>query len=40
MINSDGGLEKPREETMGVLILSKDIENIEFFKYHIPTATP
>lgn len=40
VINSDGGLEEARTHTMGVLILSKDIESIEFFKYCIPTNSP
>jgi len=32
-INEDGGLERPRNETGGLLILSQEIESIEFFKF-------
>ncbi|MDY0972598.1 DUF6338 family protein [Siccibacter turicensis] len=40
VIDSDGGFEHARQNSMGVLILSSEIENIEFFKYYIPTANP
>lgn len=36
-INSDGGFEKEREDTKGILILSKEIESIEFFKFNYAT---
>lgn len=36
-LNSDGGIERPREDTLGILILSKDIEYIEFFKFNFPS---
>ncbi|MCR1231192.1 DUF6338 family protein [Klebsiella quasipneumoniae] len=39
VINDDGGLERPRNETFGVLILSRDIESIEFFEYHPEVET-
>ncbi|MBU9818172.1 hypothetical protein J1781_25425 [Rahnella sp. C60] len=32
VINDDGGLERVRLDTGGILILSKDIESIEFFE--------
>lgn len=34
VINDYGGLERSRSETLGILILSKDIEHIEFFRFH------
>lgn len=37
VINEEGGFERPRNETLGILVLSKDIEIIEFFKYQIAT---
>ena len=36
VLNDDGGLERPRTDTMGILILSNEIESIEFFKFVIP----
>jgi len=36
VINDDGGLERPRNDTMGILILSSEIESIEFFKFIFP----
>lgn len=33
VINEDGGFERPRSKTLGILVLSKDIESIEFFRY-------
>jgi len=35
IINEDGGFERPRSETFGILVLSNDIESIEFFKYKV-----
>ena len=31
VLNSDGGLERPRAETAGILILSSEITTVEFF---------
>lgn len=36
VLNDDGGLERPRNDTMGILILSSEIESIEFFKFILP----
>ncbi|PQK80193.1 hypothetical protein CG428_02205 [Pantoea ananatis] len=36
VINDDGGLERPRTNTKGILILSNDIETVEFFKIDFP----
>lgn len=36
VMNSDGGLERPRTDTLGILILSNEIETIEFFKFNFP----
>ncbi|MEY0489128.1 DUF6338 family protein [Proteus terrae] len=33
VLNDDGGFERPRVETLGILILSSEIESIEFFKF-------
>jgi hypothetical protein len=33
VVNEYGGLERARVDTLGILIISKDIENIEFFVY-------
>lgn len=38
-INADGGFEKARTDTMGILILSKEIESIEFFKFNYTTQS-
>lgn len=38
VLNDDGGLERSRTDTQGILILSNDIETIEFFKYVIPDS--
>jgi hypothetical protein len=32
VLNSDGGFERPRTETAGILILSSEIMTVEFFK--------
>ncbi|HDT2309323.1 TPA: hypothetical protein QHP34_004001 [Citrobacter braakii] len=40
VINADGGLERVRTDTMGILILSKEIESIEFFKINQATHNP
>ncbi|EAM8492641.1 hypothetical protein ASR65_21640 [Salmonella enterica] len=39
VLNDDGGLERPRVSTLGILILSKDIEHLEFFRFEPPTTT-
>lgn len=36
VLNDDGGLERPRNDTMGILILSSEIESVEFFKFIFP----
>ncbi|KTS74234.1 DUF6338 family protein [Pantoea stewartii] len=36
VMNNDGGLERPRTDTKGILILSNDIETVEFFKIDFP----
>ncbi|OOL24510.1 hypothetical protein BXQ27_11100, partial [Klebsiella aerogenes] len=33
VLSNDGGLERPRVSTLGILILSKDIEHLEFFRF-------
>ncbi|EMV1560034.1 hypothetical protein AABV68_001296 [Enterobacter ludwigii] len=37
VINADGGFERARTDTLGILILSKDIEHIEFFRFTNPS---
>ncbi|KFK96603.1 MULTISPECIES: DUF6338 family protein [unclassified Serratia (in: enterobacteria)] len=37
VVNGDGGFERSREDTLGILILSSDIRTVEFFKMK-PTA--
>ena len=32
VINADGGFERPREDTAGILVLSSEIVSVEFFK--------
>jgi len=32
VVNADGGFERPREETAGILVLSSEIVSVEFFK--------
>jgi Family of unknown function (DUF6338) len=32
VLNADGGFERPRKETAGILILSSEIVTVEFFK--------
>lgn len=39
-LNADGGLERARTDTLGILILSKDIEHIEFFRFVDPNNVP
>jgi hypothetical protein len=33
VVNSDGGFERQREQSEGILILAKDIQSIEFFEH-------
>jgi len=35
MLNDDGGFERPRSGTGGVLVVSKDIAGLEFFNVHL-----
>lgn len=39
VLSNDGGLERPRVSTLGILILSKDIEHLEFFRFESQTTT-
>ncbi|MCM7097221.1 DUF6338 family protein [Enterobacter kobei] len=32
VLNSDGGFERPRNDTLGIIILSSEIKTLEFFK--------
>ncbi|SWV62076.1 Uncharacterised protein [Klebsiella pneumoniae] len=38
-LNSDGGFERQRTSTLGILILSKDIEHLEFFRFEQQQTT-
>ncbi|EOA0279423.1 DUF6338 family protein [Escherichia coli] len=38
VLNDDGGFERPRVSTLGILILGNDIENLEFFRFELPTC--
>lgn len=33
VVNDDGGFEREREQSEGILILAKDIQSIEFFQH-------
>lgn len=39
MLNDDGGLERPREQTAGVIITSDEIASVELFRY-FPQGEP
>ncbi len=34
VLNEDGGFDRPRTDTAGVIVLSQDIATVEFFKYN------
>ncbi|HDL0240492.1 TPA: hypothetical protein PWK60_004685 [Escherichia coli] len=38
VLNDDGGFERPRVSILGILILGNDIENLEFFRFELPTC--